>query len=67
MIMMIVLIMTVCIGPCDLIPAGLKDHVTLGLPPFSDDKWWSPVIAMATCKPIISLHVSQVSIILSIT
>lgn len=41
---------------------SLKDHVSQGLPPFSDTNWWSPVVSMAMYKPLISLHISEVSL-----
>ena len=53
------------IGPCDLMWTGLRDHVRQNLPPFSNDKWWNPIISMATYKPLISLHISEVSVITS--
>lgn len=52
------------IGPCDTMWFSLRDHVRQNLPPFSD-KWWSPIISMAAYKPLISLHLSEVSTAIS--
>lgn len=49
------------VGPCDLMWTALRDHVSQGLPPFSDNKWWKPIVSMATYEPLISLHISEVS------
>jgi len=51
------------VAPSDLIWMSLRDHVRHNLPPFSHSDWWGPIVAMATCKPLISLHISEVSII----
>ena len=53
------------IGPCDLLRTALRDHVTQNLPSFSNDKWWNPVVSMITYKPLISLHLSEVSMLIS--
>lgn len=46
--------------------SALRDHVRHGLPPFSDNEWWKPIVSMVTHKPLISLHVSEVSITVSV-